>query len=140
MKTEVIRPGFTKHHLNPTGKKGWSFRPVLHHFTSPDPEDAHYHCHPFDIDVHVTKGPYLEEICTPIDGTSWRVERVFREHGARFIIGAETIHRLIELPEGESWTFCQYGPRRRRERSWRLEGGRVQYRLFGKSEWRDWQP
>lgn len=130
---ETLHEGFTKYHLNSDGEEGWPLRPVLHRFTLPDV--GYPHDHPFDIDVHVLIGSYIEEIYEIIDHMTWYITLVERKHGDRFIIPASRIHKMVRLPEGECWTCCEYGIKTRDTRFWRYEDGQIQSRTWGE-EWK----
>lgn len=78
---------------------------ILHHFTGPDEGDPH--SHPFDIDVLILMGGYIERIYDPANGS-------FAEHhrrpGDRFTITAARVHRIHSLPDGPCLTLATYGP------------------------------
>ncbi len=107
MHTERMSDHFTKHHLNREGQMPWRCRPVIHHFTSPDPWC--FHDHPFGQWSSVLDGGYVEEVATiSADGT-WSVEVVERLPQTTFYIGAHHIHRIVGLPDGECLTASVYG-------------------------------
>jgi hypothetical protein len=82
----------------------------LHHFLRADTGPPHCHC--CDLDSIGLVGSYVERRYLP-DGS--RVE-VVRGAGGRHAIAAETIHKLVALPEGDAWTLVFTGPAAREGR------------------------
>jgi hypothetical protein len=133
MHVEHVHPGFTKWHLNQAGEQPWPFRPVLHHFTTPDVGEPHDH--PWDFTTTVLRGAYVEEVWTKELCTgAWLAQRFLRGVGDRVFVNAEHIHRIVELPEGECWTLCEYGPCRRESLFYRFDGDRVITRPWHQAE------
>lgn len=54
-------------------------------------------------------------------------------HTSRFLLPT-TIHRIVELPEGECWTCGVYGPVVQTPGFFRQENGKLEYRDWDK----DW--
>ena len=103
---EQMRPGFDKLHLNRDSQMpGWTWHPVIHRFTTPE---AQFHDHPFDFTSTVLRGSYIEAVYV-----GERILTRQRSVGDRFEVKAETRHRIVALPDGECFTFVEYGPRRR---------------------------
>lgn len=79
------------------------FHGCLHHFTGKDKGDPHSHPHSFVS--FVGAGGYLErEYFINKDGT-YRTFIHERRPFSVFPVFADTIHEIIDLPEGEAWTF-----------------------------------
>lgn len=94
----------TKYTLGEVEPGVWA---MLHRLTAPDAGPPH--CHPCDFDSLVLCGGYVERIWEPTsDG--WASRLVRRSRGASFLIPAERVHEIIDLPCGESWTYVQAGP------------------------------
>ncbi len=124
---EVMNPHFTKFHLG----RGFA----LHQFKEVDPGPPHDH--PCDFTTLILE-PYVEDIYA-VDNVGWTRARVTRNAGEVHTVVASTIHTIVALPCGESWTLVRYGPhvratrfyrfgdvvesRSRRERKWRVAAG-----------------
>lgn len=96
IKTEIMSGAFTKYHL----KGPWPFHPVIHRFTEPDHGD--YHDHPFRFRSMILHGGYIEEVLDIPTGDIWTTKRL---PGDSFMIGADHVHRIIELLDGECFTI-----------------------------------
>lgn len=94
IREEEMGPHMMKFHVG-----GMPFPAVFHRFTAPDLGDPHDH--PWSFRSIILHGGYVEEVFA-LDGTS---ERIHRRVGDSFVVPAEHIHRLIDLPAGECWTF-----------------------------------
>lgn len=121
---EVMSRHFTKFHLG----RGFA----LHRFEHVDPGPPHDH--PCDFTTLIL-APYVEDIYA-IHAAGWTCARVTRGTGETHTVAAATIHKIVALPGGESWTLVHYGPhvrttrfyrfgevvesRARRERTWKL--------------------
>lgn len=95
---EIMSDVFTKYHI-----KGLPFDCVIHHFKEPDKGD--FHSHPFNFTSHILKGSYIEEQreINGVGGTNYY--KYHRQQGTAHKVYCNTIHRIIELPEGECWTL-----------------------------------
>lgn len=76
---------------------------MLHRLTAAD--DGPPHSHPVNFHAYILAGGYVERI---YEGGTW--QDVARLPGRDHLIAAECIHRIIELPAGESWSLCFAGP------------------------------
>lgn len=74
----------------------------LHHFLRADQGPPH--CHFCEIESHGLKGDYVERIYK--NGLTWDVRRPASGH---HVIAADTVHRLVSLPDGDAWTVCFTG-------------------------------
>jgi hypothetical protein len=123
--TERMSDQFTKLHLA-VGK----FLLTLHHFTGPDVGDPHDHPYPFPTTI--LAGGYVEEVWRRgKDG--WSPRLVHREVCSSHLVGATSIHRIVELPHGECVTSVVWhkeGVKRRQPRFWRLRDGVMQSRRW----------
>ncbi|TGE05579.1 hypothetical protein [Hymenobacter fodinae] len=99
-KVEQFGP-LTKYTLGQMPDGRWA---MLHRLTEADTGSPHDH--PTRMDSHVLKGAYWEIIYHE-DG---RTERVLRAAGGYHTIWPHTVHRIVELPEGECWTLVLAGP------------------------------
>lgn len=116
--TERMSDQFTKLHF----MIGTS--PVtLHHFTGPDVGDPHDH--PFAFTTKILAGGYVEEVWRRgIDG--WSSRLVHREPGTSHRVEARSVHRIVQLPQGECVTSIVWhseGVHRRHPRFWRYRNG-----------------
>lgn len=109
---EVMNNVFTKYHIG----EGM----VIHHFTGV--EDEYPHDHPFDFVTHIITGGYVEEIYKIRDGGVWSRETITRLPDTSHVVKAETIHRIVSLPEGECKTLIIPKGKWREPRFWRFEG------------------
>jgi hypothetical protein len=125
---EVMSEGFTKYHI-----KNLPFDAVLHHFTKPDEGDLHDH--PYSFVTHILKGGYKEEI-HQMRADGWFIfSKVDRRAGTSHRVEATTIHRMIELPEGDCWTLVLPEPKVRDSRFWRFEENGSYSRAWHETEW-----
>lgn len=118
IRTECMSEQFTKVHLD-VGK----LTLTLHHFTGPDIGDPHDH--PFAFTTTILAGGYIEEVwCRGKDG--WSSRLVHREVGSSHRVGARSVHRIVELPQGECVTSIVWhseNVQRRQPRFWRFRNG-----------------
>lgn len=121
---ERMSPAFEKLHLGNDR--------ALHHFTQAEPH-ADPHSHPWDFTTTILTGGYVEEVFT-ITADGWTSERIHRRPGATHRIEAGHIHRIVELPEAECFTFVQAGPHVRKVRFYRF-GAEVLVRDWDRDEW-----
>jgi hypothetical protein len=105
VKVEQFGP-LTKYTPGPLADGRWA---MLHHITQAD--ESAPHDHPTRMESTVLVGSYVERLYQ--DG---QTRDVLREAGGSHIIEPDTIHRLVDLPEGEVWTLVKSGPV---VRSWR---------------------
>lgn len=96
IREEQMSEFFTKYHI-----EGLPFPAVLHKFTAPDEGDPHDH--PFSFTTHIIKGGYFEEVYY-LDFTK---RTIF--HGVKinstYHVNYDRIHKIIELPYGETWSL-----------------------------------
>lgn len=123
---EKLSDSFTKYHVRDA-----PFYQVYHHFTAPDMGD--FHDHPFDMQIEVKKGSYIEERL--IDGTYF-IETIYRKQGDRFTIPAKAIHKIIELPDGECWTSMIPGLHCQDWGFYRFENGQAFRRNWDEKEFK----
>lgn len=122
---EHLGPHFTKFFIEPNV--------AIHHFTAPDLGD--FHDHPFDIEVQILRGCYMEEVVAPtLDHVSFN----WWSAGDRFIILADHIHRIAELTRGPVTTLATYGPWQRKSRFWRF-GDKIEVRDYD-GDWAPYSP
>jgi len=115
---EEMRPGFIKEHYGDG---------LARHFLStPDEPWMDPHDHPGYICTEVEQNSYIEEIYNKLDGST---ERVHRHQGDVFYIQPTTIHKIVELPDGQCITKVKYGPHVHLWRFWRWIDGVAQSRL-----------
>ena len=91
-----------KYTLGPMENGDWA---MIHHIREPDGGPPH--CHPCNMVSHIIKGSYMERIWDVESGTS---QDILRQQGSRNEIGADTVHSIISLPEGDCWTLVFAGP------------------------------
>ena len=130
---ETMREGFAKYHLNPDGAQPWPFRPVYHHLTTPD--EGWPHDHPFDIDVYVVSGWYIERVWQQHNEGAWYYRDRKRQKGDAFTIDAEAIHEIIQISVGGCWTHAVYGPWKRHTRFWRFDAQGATSRQWDETEY-----
>lgn len=119
---EKMSDAMQKYHLH-----GFKIPLVVHEFTAPD--TGLPHCHPFDFTSHVLHGSYIEEqYYLHTDGNYFRTE-ILREAGESFEVKAETIHRIIELPQGSCTTIITPGEWKKHAMFWKFENGKVYNRI-----------
>lgn len=151
IRVEHMADFFTKYHLNPDGEAPWPFYPVLHRFTQPDSGDE-YHDHPFAFRSVVLQGGYLEEVVTfenskvfHPDGrvdlvSKAQVTTISRLVGDSFIVPANHIHRIIELPQGECWTMIIAEPKVQEPAFYRIREGMLERRQWNEEQWKPYTP
>ena len=133
--TDRMSDQFNKLHVS-VGK----FTLTLHHFTGPDVGDLHDH--PYAFTTTILAGGYIEEVWRRgKDG--WSSRLVHREVGSSHRVGARTIHRIVELPQGECVTSVVWhseGVRRHEPRFYRLRRGVMQSRRWDEPRFRKSPP
>lgn len=102
---------------------------ILHEFHASDEGDAHDH--PFDIDVTILKGGYIERRYDPKTGES---QAIARHVGDSFTIPANAVHRITSLFEDRCMTLATYGPRQQQPGFWRFDNG-PERRQWDSTEW-----
>lgn len=78
------------------------FHTVLHHFTGRDKGNPH--SHPWHFTSYILSGGYVERQYTIHPDGSWSSELIHRLPETVHKVTTDTIHEIIELPEGECWT------------------------------------
>ena len=102
--TEKMNQVFTKYHL-----KGLPFDAVIHHFSEKD-QNEHIHDHLFGFTSHVLHGSYIERVYSlDSENRLWYVREIHRRAGESHFVPANTIHEIIDLPEGECYTLITPG-------------------------------
>lgn len=126
----IAAPAFDKFYLEgPWTASG--IHPDLHHMKAPDLGLPH--CHPWSFRSLIIRGSYVEEVYAP-DGSTTLVTH---NQGDSFVIAAEHIHRIVELPEGEAWTFIvPEGPVGRTWGYWRWKDGQAFKKDHNGRRWR----
>lgn len=81
----------------------------------------------------------MEEVFTFRPDGSWQSILVERVSGSRHWIEASHIHRIVSLPQGESWTIVRAGPHQRKTFFWRF-GDTVQHRAWNVRRWSNYRP
>lgn len=99
--TEKMNAVFTKHHI-----KGLPFDAVIHQFTEKD-KNEHIHDHPFGFTTHILKGSYIERVWTWDENNNYYSYQLHRKEGTSHFVSANTIHEIIDLPEGECYTLIR---------------------------------
>ena len=122
---ERMSPAFTKYFLS-DGR-------VLHRFTREEPH-SDPHDHPWSFETTIVEGGYVEEVFYPLPGGGWTSACVHRLPGQTYQVGAEHIHRIVRLPEGECWTVVRAGRHVRGTRFWQFGDG-VQSRAWNERRW-----
>ena len=122
---EKMSDVFTKYHL-----KGFPFDAVIHKFTEPDTGDAH--CHPFGFTTHILKGSYVERVYD-LDGMYYEYKR---KQGTSHFVEAATIHKIIDLPDGECWTIITPRAWEKEPCFWKFENGVAYKRQWNETEFR----
>jgi len=130
VRAERMSPAFLKCHLD-DGR-------ALHRFGRPEPH-AHPHDHPWSFETTILSGGYVEEVFSILPDGSWRSTFVERLPGSRYWIEAGHIHRIVSLPQGESWTIVRAGPHVRQTCFWRF-GETVQRRAWNVRHWSNYRP
>uniref|UniRef100_UPI0035CBF7F7 hypothetical protein n=1 Tax=uncultured Sphingomonas sp. TaxID=158754 RepID=UPI0035CBF7F7 len=130
VRAERMSPAFIKYHLD-DGR-------ALHRFVRPEPH-AHPHDHPWCFETTILSGGYVEEVFTFRPDGGWQSTFVERVPGSRYRIEASHIHRIVSLPQGESWTIVQAGPHERKTLFWRF-GDIVQRRPWNVRRWSTYRP
>jgi hypothetical protein len=111
-RVEKMSDIFIKHHMD--------HNLVFHQMLGPDVGDPHDH--PWSFETTILRGGYAEEIYFPNSGgRGWSMTVAHRRPGDRFRVDARTIHRIIDLPEGECWTMVTPQPAEREWKYWRFD-------------------
>ncbi len=103
LRHERMSAEFEKWKLTYSGKDKTYFHTVLHHFTGRD--TGHPHSHPWNFTSYILAGGYVERVYTIHPNGSWSSEIIHRLPETVHNVTTATIHEIIELPEGESWTI-----------------------------------
>ena len=102
---------------------------ILHEFHAAD--EGHPHDHPFDIDVTILKGGYIER---RYDTETGAYEEIARHVGDGFTIPANAVHRITSLFEDKCMTLATYGPWLQQPGFWRFDNG-PERRQWDSDEW-----
>lgn len=97
LRVERMNGGMVKLHLGTPDKPR-----VVHWFTHPDHGDPHDHAQ-FGFWSTILEGSYVEERYR----TDGSFERIHRRKGDRFYVDPDAIHRIVGLPDGETWTLIE---------------------------------
>lgn len=131
IKREKMNAVFMKHHL-----KGLPFDAVIHHFSEKD-ENEHIHDHPFSFTTHILKGSYVEKIYEIHEDLTYTFSIHHRQEGSSHFVPADTIHEIIELPEGECFTIIRPYERTRDTYFYKFENGKVFTRRWNQRKFRE---
>lgn len=123
---------FTKWHV-----EGFDTPMVLHEFTEPEPLEADSHSHPFDFVSHVISGGYIERVYTIYDDGKWTYNDIERKPGTVHKIKAETIHKIISLPNGKCITLMIPDVWKQRSGFYRFEENGVKFRYWDEENFRE---
>ncbi|MEN5195726.1 hypothetical protein [Sphingobacterium faecium] len=129
-KREKMNAVFMKHHL-----KGLPFDAVIHHFSQKD-QHEHIHDHPFSFTTHILKGSYVERIYEIHEDGTYTSSIHERKEGTSHFVAADTIHEIIELPEGECFTLIRPYEKERDTCFYRFENGQVFIRRWNQRKFR----
>jgi len=122
---ETLSPAFNKLHI-----EGLPFNASFNHFTEPDTGDPHDH--PFNFVTHIIKGSYIERIYD----TRGNFYTITRTLGSFHYVSADTIHKIIKIPEGECYTLMIPELKIREPRFWRFENGKAYSRQWNEEEFK----
>lgn len=125
---EWMSPHFMKAHLHGTGI-------VLHRFTAADGPDSTPHDHPFGADIRILHGGYVEQIFDvhrPHDPP----REIERRQGDSFHNEAGTVHRIVRLLDGETWTEFRPGPHERKSGFYEFREDGVWHRHWDEPEFK----
>ena len=78
------------------------FHTVLHHFTGKDKGNPH--SHPWNFTSYILAGSYVEKRYIIHPDGNWSSTLIHRTTEAVHKVTADTVHEIVELPEGECWT------------------------------------
>ncbi len=131
IRREKMNSVFIKHHL-----KGLPFDAVIHHFSAQD-QNEHIHDHPFSFTTHILKGSYVERIYKILDDGTYHSSVHHRKEGSSHFVPAETIHEIIELPEGECFTLIRPNEREKETYFYRFEEGKAFKRRWNQRKFRE---
>lgn len=120
VRVEEMGPHFVKYHLDSFG--------VLHHLREPDTGDAHDHPWPFYTTI--LYGGYMEREFRYDEKGNVTESIIERKVGESHLVKAETIHQIINLPAGESYTLVQPGTPSRKSGFYKFDGWGVWHRFW----------
>lgn len=121
---------FTKHHL-----KGLPFDAVIHHFSEKDLNE-HIHDHPFSFTTHILQGSYVERIYVIAEDGSYTTSEHHRKESTLHFVPANTIHEIIDLPEGECFTLIKPNGWEKETYFYRFEDGKAYRRKRNQRKFR----
>ncbi len=130
-KREKMNAVFTKHHL-----RGLPFDAVIHHFSAKD-QNEHIHDHPFSFTTHILKGSYVERIYEIFEDGTYQSSVFHRKEGSSHFVSANTIHEIIEIPEGECFTLIRPNEKEKETCFYRFEEGKIFRRLWNQRKFRE---
>jgi hypothetical protein len=128
---EKMNAIFTKYHL-----KGLPFDAVIHHFSAKD-QNEHIHDHPFSFTTHILKGSYVERIYEILEGGNYNTSIHHRKEGTSHVVSADTIHEIIELPEGECFTLITPNQKEKEVCFYKFEEGKAFRRQWNQRKFRE---
>jgi len=128
---EKMNAIFTKHHL-----KGLPFDAVIHQFSKKD-ENEHIHDHPFGFTTHILKGSYVERIYKIHEDGSYTTSEHHWKEGTSHFVPAQTIHEIIDLPDGECYTIIRPNAWEKDTYFYRFEKGKAYRRRWNQRKFRD---
>jgi len=130
IRRERMNAVFTKHHL-----KGLPFDVVIHHFSEKD-QNEHLHDHPFSFTTHILKGSYIEKVYEIFEDGTYNFSIHHRKEGSSHFVAANTVHEIIELPDGECFTVIIPNKKEQEHSFYKLENGKVFKRQWNRRKFR----
>lgn len=131
---EKMNAVFTKHHL-----RGLPFDAVIHQFSQKD-QNEHVHDHPFSFTTHILKGSYIERVYEIFEDGTYNSSVHHRLEGTSHFVPADTIHEILELPEGECFTIIRPNAWERETHFYRFEDGIIYKRRWNQRKFRQISP
>jgi len=131
IKREKMNAVFTKHHL-----VGLPFDAVIHHFSEKD-QHEHIHDHPFSFTTHILKGSYIERVYEILEDGTYKASIHHRKEGTTHLVTANTIHEIIELPDGECFTLIRPNAKEKEPSFYRFEDGKIFKRQWNQRKFRE---
>ncbi|WP_294243728.1 hypothetical protein [uncultured Chryseobacterium sp.] len=128
---EKMNAVFTKYHI-----KGLPFDAVIHHFSAKD-QHEHIHDHPFSFTSHILKGSYIERIYTIQEDGTYHSVTEHRKEGTSHFVPANTVHEIVELPEGECFTLIRPNAKEKEPFFYRFENGKAFRRQWNRRKFRE---
>ena len=127
---------FDKYHIDGlTDKDGNPIDAVVHHITDFDQGDPHDH--PFAFDTYILKGWYTEAIYNIGPNGNFQGSIIkTRKEGSVHSVGANTIHKIIEVSEGGFYSIITPKAKEKESCFYRFENGKVFVRQHNEEEFK----